>query len=107
MRFEQIGNALVGRAGNEYLQLEPWGRNALRVRCTMLPRLSGEDRALTEKPAEAKAEITIDPNLSVIKNGEIRAEINQSGTIAFFKGDTRILYEYNRFYGVPLTRESR
>jgi alpha-D-xyloside xylohydrolase len=73
----------------------------------MLPKLSGENRALTEKPAECKAEITVDPNLSVIKNGEIRAEINQSGTIAFFKGDTRILYEYNRFYGVPLTRESR
>lgn len=33
--------------------------------------------------------------------------MNESGIIAFFKDDERVLYEYNRFYGTPLTKESR
>jgi alpha-D-xyloside xylohydrolase len=107
MRFEQSGNALIGRAGNEYLQLEPWGKNALRVRCTVLPALSGLAHALTEEVEKGNAQIVTDPHVSSITNGRIRAEVNESGTIAFFRDDTRVLYEYNRFYGVPLTRESR
>ncbi|MBR3525631.1 MAG: family 31 glucosidase [Lachnospiraceae bacterium] len=107
MVFSQDGNALIGREGNETLRIEAWGKNALRVRSTMLPAFSGKDRGLTEKAENAPVQIVTDPKLSSITNGRIRAEVNESGIIAFFKDDVRVLYEYMRCYGTPLTKESR
>lgn len=107
MKFFENDNALIVRKGNETLRIEPWGKNALRVRATVLPAFSGNDKALTEKVEKGTAQIKIDAKLSGITNGRIRAEVNDSGIIAFFKDDERVLYEYNRFYGTPLTKESR
>ncbi len=114
MRFTQEQNSLIGRSGNETLRIEPWGKNALRVRATMLPVFSDNDRALTEtvEKGSSSIKITTVPEdgktiFASITNGLIRAEINSSGIIAFFKGDERVLYEYNRFYGEPLSKESR
>ena len=107
MRFFEKDNALIGRNANETLRIEPWGKNALRVRSTVLPEFSGSDKALTESVDKGTAQIKTDAVLSSITNGRIRAEVNESGIIAFFKDDERVLYEYNRFYGTPLTKESR
>ncbi len=107
MRFFEKNNALIGRNANETLCIEPWGKNALRVRSTVLPAFSGNDKALTERVDKGTARISTGEKLSSITNGRIRAEVNESGIIAFFKDDERVLYEYNRFYGTPLTKESR
>ncbi|MBR5420164.1 MAG: family 31 glucosidase, partial [Lachnospiraceae bacterium] len=107
MVFKADGEALIGREGNETLRIEAWGKNALRVRSTMRPGFTGLERGLTEQAENGPARIKIDPALSSITNGRIRAEVNESGIIAFFKDDERVLYEYNRAYGVPLTKESR
>ena len=107
MRFFEKDNALIGRNANETLRIEPWGKNALRVRSTVLPEFSGSDKALTESVDKGTAQIKTDAVLSSITNGRIRAEVNESAIIAFFKDDERVLYEYNRFYGTPLTKESR
>lgn len=48
MQFIQEQNALVCRRQGETLRIEAWGRDALRVRATMYPQLSGRDWALTE-----------------------------------------------------------
>lgn len=107
MRFFEKNNALIGRNANETLRIEPWGKNALRVRATVLPDFSGNDKALTEPVKSTKSKIKIGKKISSITNGRIRAEVNESGMIAFFKDNERVLYEYNRNYGTPLTKESR
>ncbi|MBR3306878.1 MAG: glycoside hydrolase family 31 protein [Lachnospiraceae bacterium] len=112
MVFEKKGNALIGREKNETLCIEPWGKDSLRVRSTVLPEFSGLDRALTEDIDKGSADIKLAEKegglwSGSITNGRIRAEVNPSGIVAFFKDDERVLYEYNRNYGVPLTKETR
>lgn len=50
MQFETANGVLIARNGGEMLRIEPWGKNSLRVRATMLPELSNQDWALTETP---------------------------------------------------------
>ena len=107
MIFTEKDNALIVCAANETLRIEPWGKNALRVRATVLPEFSANDKALTEPVKSTKSKIKIGKQISSITNGHIRAEVNESGMIAFFKDNERVLYEYNRCYGTPLTKESR
>ena len=58
MRFQTKNGVLIAQANGETLRIEPWGKDSLRVRATMLPGFSGKDWALTEVPekTEAKAE---------------------------------------------------
>ncbi len=107
MRFKKENNALVGIEGAEILRIEPWGKNALRLRSTMRGFFEDNDRGLTEKPAAATAEIAAWEKSASIKNGRIEARVNISGMIEFYKDGERVLYEYNRNYGEPLTKESR
>ena len=46
--FEQDGDALVWTARGETLRIEPWGNDAVRVRCTRAPRFTGKNWALLE-----------------------------------------------------------
>ncbi|MCR4585905.1 MAG: family 31 glucosidase [Lachnospiraceae bacterium] len=107
MRFEKEANALIVRDEAECLRIEPWGKNALRLRATQRTAFTGEDRALSEKIEKGTADIKIGEKTASISNGRLRAAVNPSGMIEFFKDDERVLYEYNRFYGEPLTKESR
>ena len=43
MQFETANGVLIARNGGEMLRIEPWGKNSLRVRATMLPELSNQD----------------------------------------------------------------
>ena len=57
MQFETANGVLIARNGGEMLRIEPWGKNSLRVRATMLPELSNQDWALTETPESSHAEV--------------------------------------------------
>ena len=48
MRFQTENGVLIAQANGETLRIEPWGKDSLRVRATMLPEFSGKDWALTE-----------------------------------------------------------
>ncbi len=48
MRFQTKNGVLIAQANGETLRIEPWGKDSLRVRATMLPGFSGKDWALTE-----------------------------------------------------------
>ena len=58
MRFQTKNGVLIAQVNGETLRIEPWGKDSLRVRATMLPEFSGKDWALIEVPekTEAKAE---------------------------------------------------
>ena len=62
MEFIRDGNALVCRRLGETLRLEPWGRDALRVRATMGEDFDPEPRALTEPPETADSRLVIGEN---------------------------------------------
>ena len=120
MAFYQENGALVLRRQGETLRIEPWGKDALRVRATMLPAFTDHDWALTEAvPAcDAKIEITEEDHwvgdgnidkrpIASITNGRIKAVINFVGIISFYRDDKLILREYYRMYDGTLSRESR
>ena len=51
MRFQTKNGVLIAQVNGETLRIEPWGKDSLRVRATMLPEFSGKDWALTEVPS--------------------------------------------------------
>ena len=101
MRFQTKNGVLIAQANGETLRIEPWGKDSLRVRATMLPGFSGKDWALTEVPekTEAKAEqfavdhLEIDGSMgkrtsASITNGKIRAVVNFAGDIMAPEGES-------------------
>ena len=62
----------------ETLWLEPWGTDALRVRATQNPRMSGAAGALNPAPT----------GTAEIRSGRIRATVNHAGVMSF-SGATR------------------
>ena len=54
MRFQTKNGVLIAQANGETLRIEPWGKDSLRVRATMLPGFSGKDWALTEVPEKTE-----------------------------------------------------
>ena len=46
MQFIFDTKSLTAKQGNETLQIMAWGNNALRIRSTVFPHCTGENRAL-------------------------------------------------------------
>ena len=120
MIFMKSGSALVARRMGETLRIEPWGKDALRVRATMESAPVDQDWALTEPVAPEPAQIrigdkphwvgdgTIDTRpIASITNGRIKAVVNFAGVITFYRDEKRILREYYRDYEGTLSRSSR
>ena len=119
MIFLQEENALIAKRQGETLRIEAWGTDSLRVRATMYPEFTGNRWALTEKVTPVRPKITIgkqslrsgdggtwEAPLATIENGRIKATVNHSGVITFFRDDKKILKEQYRFYDGSVTRES-
>ena len=116
MFFEVKDNVLVGKRQGETLRIEPWGKDALRVRATMLPEVQNDAWALTETVPGAEAKIEQfeqrfwdnDRGISAsIQNGRIKAVVNHAGVISFYKDDELFLREYYRCYGGTISASSR
>ena len=119
MQFFQENNALIARRQGETLRIEAWGTDSLRVRATMYPAFTGNDWALTETVSSLTPAISIGTQIlrtgeggtweapfASIENGRLKATVNHSGVLTFFKDGKQILKEYNRFYDGSVTRES-
>ena len=120
MKFTFEQNALIAQRGGETLRIEAWGKDALRVRATMLPAFSGYDWALTQAPAASEAKTQLweedfwvgdstvtKKEIASITNGRIKAVVNFAGVIRFYKDDRLILQEYYRSYQGTLSQGSR
>ncbi len=120
MHFIKDNGALIATRAGETVRIEPWGRDAFRVRATMNPEFTGNMWALTEKPepADTKIEIfdvdhwvgdgTIDKRTNAsITNGRMRIEINFVGVITVFRDEKVVLREYFRCYDGTISRGSR
>ena len=90
--FTRQGQRLIFTYDSEKLWIEPWGRDALRVRATKMANMPTEDWALLS-PESTEAEITITPYGASIVNGKIRAELNSAGKITFYNQKGQLLLE--------------
>lgn len=93
--FTQVGNRLCRRGESELLWIEPWGPNALRVRATPLKEFEDDTdiSALLPLQKELQSEIHVDRKVASIRNGKIRCEVNEVGTLQFFNQEGKLLLE--------------
>jgi alpha-D-xyloside xylohydrolase len=103
--FTQNGSVLSWRGGQETVQIEPWGRNSLRVRGTVWQAIRDDfPGALLDRPA-SDAAIEISAGLAQITNGGLTAEISASGQLRFLRADGReVLSEPTPHFTGPPTR---
>ncbi len=119
MQFINDHGVLVCRRQGETLRIEPWGKDSLRVRATMFPKLTDENWALTEPVASGEADIVFgtdpwregDGSISQYPNatitwGRVSVKVNHSGVLTVFRDGEKILKEQYLFYDGTVTRES-
>ncbi|SNX52868.1 glycoside hydrolase family 31 protein [Thermoanaerobacterium sp. RBIITD] len=83
-------NRLIWEYNGEKIWIEPWGKDSLRLRCTMEAQMpENRDWALLPQP-EIKVEIKIDEKCASITNGKLTCRINENGFVKFEneKGET-------------------
>ena len=95
--FKQEGNRLVVSYDSETLWIEPWGRDALRVRSTKESAMPQEQWALLDREATS-GRIAVTESGACVQNGKIRAEVNEHGRITYFNAAGKVLLkEYWRY----------
>ena len=93
----QKDNRLFRRNDKELLLIEPWGKNALRVRATQRHEFIPDDNSALLQPEPAEAVITIEGKKASITNGRITCRISEGGVLSFENQDGKVLLEeYDR-----------
>ena len=110
MQFKKIDNGLCMYHQGEKLLINPWGKNALRIRATKYPEFTGKDWALEEKVPDdgrrAEVEINEKDNTATITNGRLKITVNSKGVLGFFRDGEKFLQEYHRDYDGTVSKES-
>lgn len=90
---------IIHRYDKELLMIEPWGRNAVRVRATQRSSFLEDDdlSALLPDPTPTDAVITQEGNQTVLVNGKLRVVVSAAGKISYYNSDGQLLLkEYQR-----------
>jgi alpha-D-xyloside xylohydrolase len=90
---------------HETIQIEPWGRDSLRVRATMGPEIRDDLPGALLDPIATEAQIEIGAERAVIRNGAIAAEIRPDGDRAGSSAQAAIRI-LNSATGAELSAES-
>ncbi len=74
------GTRLVWRGGGEVLVVEPWGRDSVRVRATVMGDVADTDWALLPPDPAAHANVSVEvrPDGATLVNGGLRVELTAS-----------------------------
>lgn len=93
-----VDDRLVFRYDAEIMWIEPWGRDAFRVRATKQNHMPLEDWALVVKPDIPKPTITITESEGTITSGRVRAVVSKLGKLIIYETDSGkiLLEEYMR-----------
>ncbi|MFC2037153.1 TIM-barrel domain-containing protein [Chloroflexota bacterium] len=83
MTFRQQESKLIWEMGQEQIQLEPWGPQALRVRGTLNAQIADDPLSALSDPFPGNAEIIIGDEQASIRNGALKAELSSLGTVRF------------------------
>src|SRR5256885_9222995 len=81
--FRQQQNGLLWERNHETVQIEPWGRDSLRVRSTISAGIHNGLLSVLLPPAETETQITIGSEGATIRNGAISASVSPEGRIRF------------------------
>src|SRR5689334_20163005 len=82
--FRQQNNKLLWENCSHTLQIEPWGRDSLRVRSTMSAAIRDDLFSVLLAPStDTDVEITIGKEGATISNGALTATISPQGILRF------------------------
>ena len=95
MILSQKENKLCIRLAEEWIEIEAWGTNALRVRATKNAAFSVAKKGI-DYVAPNDAHVCIEESRGMIRNGRITCEIAPKGALTFYRDGTEILREYYR-----------
>jgi alpha-D-xyloside xylohydrolase len=104
--FEQAGQRLIWRSQSEIVQIEPWGRDSLRIRATANPSIRDDLPHALLEPAPLEVTISITSERATLSNGAISAEISAGGLIRYFDSisGAELLAETPRWLILPAAR---
>ncbi|MBR2354324.1 MAG: glycoside hydrolase family 31 protein [Clostridia bacterium] len=106
------GNKLQIRSAEEWIEIEAWETNALRVRATRNTGFSDENKGISYV-APMDVECVAEAKRGSIRNGRICCEVTGDGVLGFYRDGQMILKEYVRckkgrnYYGVCLDIAAR
>jgi len=83
IEFIQRTNSLFCALENEILEIEPWGRNSVRVRCTQSREIKQDWISALIDQGDDPASIWIEPGGAGLQNGEIIARVTSNGELSF------------------------
>lgn len=90
-------HVLTWKYGGELMQVEGWGENSLRVRATMHTSFTDDPGALCTN--KTQAEVKLQGDRAIVRNGAIMAQVLKNGRVTFFNQDGQVLLdEYSRNY---------
>ncbi len=98
--FSKDNNMLVYQNEDNYIRIEPYGANCLRVRARKDNNFGARDYALLPV-SKVSAEISLCEDSAEIKNGNARATIDKNGKITFYNQNEKLLLE-EHYTGKPL-----
>ena len=90
--FSKDKSTLVFQNENDYIRIEPYGKNVLRVRARRDNLFPKRDYALLPV-SETDTEIVIEDDCAKIANGNACATVSSDGKITFFNQDKKLLLE--------------
>ncbi|HZR40590.1 MAG TPA: glycoside hydrolase family 31 protein [Ktedonobacteraceae bacterium] len=94
--FRQLNNTLLWETHNNKLQIEPWGRDSLRVRSTVSAEIRDDLFSVLLPPtSDTDVQIVIREEGAVISNGALTATISPQGILRFSNtiSETELLAE--------------
>jgi alpha-D-xyloside xylohydrolase len=90
--FAKQDNRLVFSYDADKLWIEPWGKNALRIRATQLNQMPSENWALEESSGH-DAVVEIGEKSSSLTNGEIKAVVSAKGKLTVYGHGGKIILD--------------
>jgi alpha-D-xyloside xylohydrolase len=78
-RFREQGTSLECSSGQETLRIEPWGRDAIRVRAALGPVREGLPGALLDPLESAETHIKIENGTAQLVSGAVTATVTEGG----------------------------
>lgn len=91
--LRQENNRIIFHYDAEELWIEPWGKDAVRVRATKNAVMPANDWALTRQEEPKEAAVSIGEQGAELKNGKLRVHITLGGKITMYNQKGELLLE--------------
>ena len=99
----ELNNGLIRRHEGKVVQIEPWGANAVRVRCRPEGEILDLPGALLPQPDAATSGVEIAEHTAVLTHGNLQVKLHKDGHLSFHRQgeDTPVLEENWIYRRIP------